>query len=229
MLYQRWKSACSKLHANCCEENPKMAWNQHVWINAMVLVSPRLHSMLPRLTQTYCQTSCRAICIHDWSKFSATVLVPGLTWWKPCYGNWKKSSHRTSRALSCWLWKQRNDEPRENPSIERSWLEQLKAIAGNECCMKGGKECHQAPTCCHYVPTWWPTFCSLSACAQKDNLCGTVVIARILTCLDQCHGVRSLWQKLLPKAGAKELSYKSLNLIHDSIKSWMGPYQRTPK
>ena len=31
-----------------------------------------------------------------------------------------------------------------------------------------------------------------------------------LTCLDQCHGVRSIsfpWHELLPEAGAKELSY----------------------
>ena len=55
-------------------------------------------------------------------------------------------------------------------------------------------------------------------CAEKHSLCGTVMIhdGLNLTCLDQCHGVRShgtsfsqAWSAVCP-----ELFY-SLNLIHE--------------
>ena len=50
------------------------------------------------------------------------------------------------------------------------------------------------------------------SCAEKDSLCGTVSHDGLnLTCLDQCH-VFVPTAKAPPKAGAKELSYNSLNL-----------------
>ena len=53
------------------------------------------------------------------------------------------------------------------------------------------------------------------SCAEKDSLCGTVMIHDGLNrkCLDQCHGVRSHC-KAPTKAGEKGLSYDSLNLIY---------------
>ena len=63
------------------------------------------------------------------------------------------------------------------------------------------------------------------SCAKKDSLCGTVMIhdGLNLTCLDQCHGVRSHAAQAPPDVGAKELSYKSLNLAYSGQHPCFGP------
>ena len=70
---------------------------------------------------------------------------------------------------------------------------------------KGGEGCvwwDMISLICQHVATL-----QFDSCAEKDSLCGTVMMARNLTCLDQCHGVRS-WRKLLPRLAAKELLYR---------------------
>ena len=66
------------------------------------------------------------------------------------------------------------------------------------------------PTCaslCHYVPTW--ANIAVCSCAEKDSLCGTVMMAWINAM------VFVPMAQAPPKAGAKELSYNSLSLIHE--------------
>ena len=50
-------------------------------------------------------------------------------------------------------------------------------------------ECQHAPICaitCQHGPTL-----QFVSCAEKDSLCGTVMMGLNRKCLDQCHGVRS--------------------------------------
>ena len=64
------------------------------------------------------------------------------------------------------------------------------------------------------------------SCAKKDSLCGIVMIhdGLNLRCLDQCHAIVFVpAAKAPPEAGAKELSYKSLNLAYSAQHPCFGP------
>ena len=68
-------------------------------------------------------------------------------------------------------------------------------------------ECQHAPICaitCQHGPTL-----QFFSCAEKDSLCGTVVMAWINAM------VFVPMAQAPPKAGAKELPYNSLSLIHE--------------
>ena len=51
------------------------------------------------------------------------------------------------------------------------------------------------------------------SCAEKDSLCGTVIMGLKWKCLDQCHGGVPM-AEAPTWAGANDLSYDTLNLIH---------------
>ena len=51
-------------------------------------------------------------------------------------------------------------------------------------------------------------------CAEKDSLCGQGHDGLNLTCLDQCHGVRS-WHKFLPRLTQKNCFLYSLSSKFD--------------
>ena len=63
-----------------------------------------------------------------------------------------------------------------------------KAYCSNECWLKGG----QGPVCWVQCANMCQDL-QFDSCAEKDSLCGTVMIhdGLNLRCLDQCHGVRS--------------------------------------
>ena len=87
---------------------------------------------------------------------------------------------------------QQQVSPKASPRAIFKWknlIEPLKLLPNEYNEWKVENCCKPAPLCaipCQHGPTL-----QFASCAEKNRLSGTVMMAWILTCLDQCHGVGS--------------------------------------
>ena len=100
------------------------------------------------------------------------------------------------------------DSPKASPRVifkRKNLIEQLK-LCSNECCLRRPS---MLSSMCQHVARL-----QFDSCAGKDSLSGTVMMAWIWHVWINATVFVPMAQAP-PKAGAKDLSYNSLNLIHD--------------
>ena len=176
----------------CREAQP--LWKSHDlwWPELMPWCSFPWHKLLPSLAQKTCCTVSLNLIHELTSLFSPKVIFAGSL---------RKAFPRKHAfvdiSVFLWLGKQR---PRFAQGQPKGYL-QLKELHRTSMLIDRWGRLSMLNSMCQHVASL-----QFDYCAEKHSLCGTVMIhgGLKLTCLDQCHGVRSCsfpWHKLL--AGAK--------------------------
>ena len=168
--------------------------NWHVWINAMVFVGWR-----QRIVKVYSLQSKFDRWVYI--LFSPKVIVAGLP----------RQSLPCLCGHQCFSVVAHQDSPKASPRAIFKWKNLIEPLKLLSQWMKREKaECQHAPICaipCQHGPTL-----QFVSCAEKDSLSGTVMMAWIWHVWINAMVLVPMAQAP-PKAGAKELSYNSLNLI----------------
>ena len=135
------------------------------------------------------------------SLFSPKVIVAGLP----------RQSLPCLCGHQCFSVVAHQDSPKASPRAIFKWKNLIEPLKLLSQWMKREKaECQHAPICaipCQHGPTL-----QFVSCAEKDSLSGTVMMAWIWHVWINTMVLVPMAQAP-PKAGAKELSYNSLNLI----------------
>ena len=102
------------------------------------------------------------------------------------------------------------NEPKASPRVIfscKNIIQQLKVIC-KWTLIEMWRRPSMLSSMCQHVATL-----QFDSCAEKDSLCGTVIMGLKWKCLDQCHGGVPM-AEAPTWAGANDLSYDTLNLIH---------------